>query len=229
MGMKKKITLFMLAVLGMAMHGVAQEVEVPQFFNFVKVDAGVNLRKAPSANSPRLVIDRNTKCATWEQSPNSGHEACRADVVPVMGYKDGFYQALYYGRECIRTELVWIKADYCHEVTRTPLKAPTLWRFKKVYDYAMKHGGLYADIDLDEGGVVTLGRMVDGVYVESIWDDNDPSYSESLENVTPASFKSFVDSHKAWKTTLYYYSVNNENVWREINMMGISMQMKTFK
>lgn len=180
--MNKKLC-FLVVMLGMALQGMAQEpftvMKFP-FRKFVRLNDGVNLRKSPSANSPRLVSRLNELDdpeVVWLDRPlRKGEQAARvtASVVlepslmpsymPKVKVADGWLCGYYEG------EYVYFMEKFCKPVSMRPLSADEDFNFSDIDDLAVVKSGKYKDYCVTKStGLgdwsLSLGKYANGVFV----------------------------------------------------------------
>ena len=176
--MKKIFTLLFIAILA-SVSGMAKEpfrVKLPPFRRYVKVADGVNLRQAPTTQSPRLVEQReecthlNIYELVWKTGPLKRNEQpARATALPVwersfmpaLKEADGWLCGQYEGK------LVYVKENFCKEVRRRSLPRTERLDFDdlvviptgkyKDYVFAVRRSfGLWS---------LEMGQYVDGMFV----------------------------------------------------------------
>lgn len=182
MTMRKNLMFLFIAVFGVTLHSEAQEsfkVKMPPFKKYVKVENGVNLRQAPTAESPQLVIqDQGYTSIEWSNDFPNG-KPCRAQVLPVWDssisteVKDSKdWLCGNYGGY-----MVYVMKKFCKEVSLRPLvlPAPKSSDFK---DLVRIETGKYKDycIGLFEYDIygkrvpfkyIRVGKYVDGMFIFS--------------------------------------------------------------
>ena len=155
--------LFLTSVMvGMTLQGFGQtKVILPKFQKIVKVDAGVNIRKAPSTSSQKLIEyydpedeggESSGVTVKWEEVKDRRHKpkAVNAEAVPVIGEVGDWYKVYYsngydWGGESF-SGIAYIAKKFCHDAELTPvqftpsrktqkyLNSAVLW-FNNLYKY----------------------------------------------------------------------------------------------
>lgn len=193
--MNKKL-FFLVVILGMALQGMAQEpftVKKPPFRKFVRLNDGVNLRKSPSANSPRLVLregESTEGCAdntetVWLNRPlRKNEQAVRATILPVWeqsfkptikvadGWLCGYYDTPAILRPNFCDEnIVYVMERFCEPISLRPLSEDEdVNSFSDLYDLVVIKSGKYKDYCIatssdGENFYLNLGRYVDGMFI----------------------------------------------------------------
>lgn len=168
--------LFLTSVMvGMALQGLGQtKVILPKFQKIVKVDAGVNIRKAPSASSQKLIEyydpeneggESSGVTVKWEEAKDRRYKpkAVNADAVPVVGEVGDWYKVYYsngydWGGESF-SGIAYIAKKFCHDAEVTPVQFTPSRKTQKYKNYF---------IETDNSGgdwVLHLGKYVDGSLV----------------------------------------------------------------
>ncbi len=178
--MKNIFTLLLIAILA-SVSGMGKEpfrVKLPPFRRFVKVADGVNLRQAPTTQSPRLVEQReegthlNIYELVWKTGPLKHNEQpARAKVLPV--WEQSFMPALKEADSWLcgqyEGKLVYVKESFCKEVRLRPLS-----RTEHLYfdDLVVIPTGKYRDYVFavsysytDGCWLLNMGQYVDGIFV----------------------------------------------------------------
>ncbi len=173
--MKKRFIFLLVAMIGMTLQSMGQtKVIVPRFQKFVMVDAGVNIRKAPSASSQRLIEYYNSEdeggessgvTVKWEEVKDRRYKpkAVNAEAVPVIGEVGEWYKVYYsngydWGGESF-SGIAYIAKKFCHDAEVTPVPFTPSRKTQKYKNYY---------IEVDDGGgdlVLHLGKYVDGLLV----------------------------------------------------------------
>ena len=215
--MKKSFFIF-LAVLGMTVQGMAQEIMVPAWEKFVRINKdGVNLRKAPNAQSARLMVKEYEVECTYvtELSWTAGNGKkpfylSKGQVVPVIDESGQWYHVfLDSGYD------VYIRRDYC-----TPAESRGLTidentpYFGEGIGQAYKVKGnndlyiAYYENEVD-GSSVLIGkpfgtgivwRSYDGLfeYLQSLSGQNyGYGLDTKISKISDTRLKQFMQSHKA--------------------------------
>lgn len=169
----KKMLFLLIAIVGITLQGMAQtpfKVKTPPFKKFVKVIASdVNLRKAPSTNSPRLIYEEDEMgdlYPSWSSGKiRPGQEVAHAKVLPVcessdfpdVNNVDGWLCGHYEG------QFVYIMKKFCEEVSLRPLpknngciSTITTGKYK---DYCFLMEESYG------GFLFRMGQYVNGMYI----------------------------------------------------------------
>lgn len=189
MGMKKRISIFMLAVLGMAIQGEAQEVEVPQFqdmkvpkfLTFVMANSNnVNIRESPSVLSAKLVWQQ-TGDGFWDgqfmwdkTAANPSIPAMKKyseksifPVFPVIEEKGEWYHILF--NDMGSTYDAFILKSLCMSMQQKPITESYV---KGYLEYAFRDDGKYKGYTLlrgrlfendGDGELLFVGRIIDGI------------------------------------------------------------------
>ena len=181
MTMRKNLLFLFIAVFGVTLQSEAQEsfkVKTPPFKKYVRVENGVNLRQAPTVESPKLVLQEGYQGLSieWSNDFPDGNP-CRAQVLPVWDssisteVKDSKdWLCGHYGGY-----MVYVMKKYCKEVSWRPLTlpAPKSSGFK---DLVRIETGKYKDycIGLTEYDIygkrvpfkyIRVGKYVDGMFI----------------------------------------------------------------
>ena len=170
--MTKNIALLLSAITAMALKMQGQAtVVLPKFQKVVTVDEGVNIRKAPSTKSQRLIEYYNPEdeggessgvTVKWEEPRDRRYKpkAVNATAVPVIGETGDWYKVYYsngydWGGEAF-SGVAYIMKKFCHDVEVVPVQFTPSKKTKKYKKYF---------ISIDDGGgdiVLHLGKNVDG-------------------------------------------------------------------
>ena len=190
--MNKKL-FFLVVMLGMALQGMAQEpftVTKFPFRKFVRLNDGVNLRKSPSANSPRLVSRFQEDDGFGIPAPNllwlnrplrKNEEAARATILPVWeqsfkptikvadGWLCGYYDTppILEPNFCDEN-IVYVMEKFCKPVSLRPLSEDEdVYSFSDLYDLVVIKSGKYKDycIATSNDFYLNLGKYVDGMFI----------------------------------------------------------------
>lgn len=229
--MTKKSLLFILTMIGISLQGYGQQkVVVPKFQKFVKVDAGVNIRKSPSTTSQRLIEYYNPEdeggessgiTVKWEEARDRRYKpkAVNADIIPVMGETGDWYQVYYsngydWGMEAF-SGVAYISKKFCHDVELAPVSFTPSNKAQAFKDYF---------IEIDDGGgdlVLHLGKHTGGMLVR-LQSKDWVGYDEiekltDRENPTDANFRHLITlfTNKASSLT---YRAKGSNEEYKINL-----------
>ena len=121
----KKVLLLLVALVGIALQSEAQmSLKVPKWEKFASITTeGVNLRKAPSTNSPKLYSKDNSwghhSEFDYSWSPRSGyipHRLEKGTILPVVKETDEWYCLFIDGFEDI-----YVMKIFCSLVTPIPI------------------------------------------------------------------------------------------------------------
>lgn len=182
--MKKKLLLLLIAVFGVVLQNEAQtpfKVKTPPFRKFVKITANdVNLRKSPSAQSPKLIyctvesdLGGTIDEMVWSNKPLARNErAVRATVLPVR--EPSLFPTVKTSSDWIcgdyKNKSVYVMKKFCKEVPLRPLDLPDLHSTGftntikigsgKYKDYCI--GTIYNEIGEK---MIRLGKYVNGMFV----------------------------------------------------------------
>lgn len=178
--MKKRFMFLLMAMAGMALQSMGQipfNVETPKYQKFVKVTAsGVNLRKAPNTNSPRLIFseadDGCLDCGpslVWSNKPlKNGDEAARASLLPVIGESGDWYHVHFFQDEYGGySENVYIMKKFCTDVALRPLSLPA----PQYLNIVKVSSGKYKDLCIEwyygeyDSENLRVGRFVNGMFI----------------------------------------------------------------
>lgn len=180
--MNRKIIIAFVALIGMAMQGIAQVpfgVGFPSPNNFVKVTAtGVNLRKAPSTSSPRLIFRNNVSddcldcdpSLTWSsRSLRKGDKPINPKLLYIMGESGDWWYVKYYQDaygDGGYSEKGYIMKKFCKRLTprSLPLSAP---KDKNIVVVTTgKYEGLCLEwlFGYEDRQILRIGRFINGVY-----------------------------------------------------------------
>lgn len=229
--MTKKSLFLALTMIGISLQSMGQQkIVVPKFQKFVKVDAGVNIRKSPTTSSQRLIEYYNPEdeggessgvSVKWEEARDRRYKpkAVNAGVVPVMGETGDWYQVYYsngydWGGESF-SGVAYISKKFCHDVELVPVSFTPSNKARAFKDYF---------IEIDDGGgdlVLHLGKHIGGMLVR-LQSKNWVGYDEiekltDRENPTDANFRHLITlfTNKASSLT---YRAKGSNEEYKINL-----------
>ncbi len=173
------VAAIVLCIIGISMcgggSGVDFEVQLPAWKKFVVVGDNVNLRKAPDANSPRLMEEQGEMDSqfVWENEmntydmPRSPFRVRNNVACPVLSETEEWYEIrvqMGWGYDDAFTETVYVMKKFCKEVVPQSASNPYFYKIPKG-----KYKGKY--LYYDRGGMyampssMTLGWEIDGGYV----------------------------------------------------------------
>ena len=132
--MIKKLLCLLVAMLGMALQGRAQELKVPVWERFVRVNKeGINLRKAPNATSAKLFYEERMgalegNAYSWQpQSGYSPYSPYRGQILPVIKEENGWYLVhLDYETDA------YVNKNFCNDVTPQNINYGGTDRLKRI-------------------------------------------------------------------------------------------------
>ncbi len=229
--MKRKKIYILFTMIGISLQSMGQQkVIVPKFQKYVKVDAGVNIRKSPSTTSQRLIEYYNPEdeggessgiTVKWEEARDRRYKpkAVNADVVPVISETGDWYQVYYsngydWGMEAF-SGVAYISKKFCYDVELAPISFTPSKNARTFKDYI---------VEIDEGGgdiVVNLWKHLGGVLVRLQskqfvgWDEAEKI--KDKENPTDANFRHLITlfTNKASSLT---YRTKGSNEEYKINL-----------
>lgn len=216
----KKYLILMLMLAIVVVQGeaqnVTQNVMVPAWEKFVRVNReGVNLRKAPNAQSARLMVHTSeVECiyvSTLSWTAGAGktpYNLQKDEVVPVIGIEGDWYHIYISGFDNIHD--AYIRRDFCSEVT--PCNPHT-------GDWIYVIGGTNLSLsveenELDEDFSVSVGRQQrnKGIvwthypglyeYLMSITSGDSSYLSQRMGSniITERQLNQFINSHEGFET-----------------------------
>lgn len=173
--MKLRKIVMLLAILeGMALQGLAQKVDLNSLRLVEITTDGVNMRKAPSTNSPKLMAQRLTggegcesiAITVWSDSKKTlgftreSKALHKGNVLPIEAEVGDWYKALYW--DAAGTFEVYVSKQFCREVRRQHITNP--------YGTAITSGpykGWYVmdNSDLENDEEYILGHLINGFMV----------------------------------------------------------------
>lgn len=121
----KKVLVLLIAIVGLTGQSMAQmTLKVPKWNKFVKINAeGVNLRKSPNRNSPKLLSrgwDWSTEFSWTAKEDFATFHLEPGIILPVLKETDEWY-CLYFAYPAYSTLLwsseIYIMKQYCTEVS----------------------------------------------------------------------------------------------------------------
>ena len=189
--MIKRLGFMALALIGFALQGAAQTtVKLPKVLKFVKVEEGVNLRKGPSASTPRLIFQSNIDDDCLDCEPSlvfsnkqlrKGDEPARASLLPVLGEEGDWYKVLFCDEGVYSSE-AYVMKRFCKDAKERPLTLPP----PHDLHFAVVTSGKHANLCLQwlfgwyDERILRLGEYVDGKFIFSraITFSNSDSYQE---------------------------------------------------
>lgn len=246
--MKKRILFLFVAAIGMALQGTAQEaftVKVPPFRKFVKITASdVNLRQAPSAQSPRLVMRSEENeigdvfdNLVWSNRPIARNEkVIHAKVLPV--WESTILPTVKDSKDWIcghhEGKMVYVMRKFCKEVSLRPLSlpAPKLPGFR---DFIKIESGKYKDYciaicqNMIDEQYFRLGKYVNGMFIFNYTVYSELMFSKDLSSDGSLDLKKLIKNEQALDTLMnmdfdisrnynpiIFYGVIGDNNWYSI-------------
>lgn len=170
--MKQRLFILLIALAGMTMQSMGQN-KFPKLDKIVKVKSGVNIRKAPSVNSQRLITyydasedigDGDGIIVKWEEPSDRKFKptAFYADEVEIVWGESGDWYRIYL--PIMANSYGYVAKQFCKEVERTPLKFTS--EQPDFVKNAKKHNNYFVFENSDLGGeTIALGCLVDGMCV----------------------------------------------------------------
>lgn len=197
----RKVTFLLLAMLGMTLQSMGQipfGVGFPSPTNFVKVmGTGVNIRKAPSTSSPRLVFRDNVSDDCMDCDPSlawasgalkKGDKPVNPQLLYIRGESgDWWYVKFYedaYG-DGGYSEMGYIMKKFCKSLT--PKNLPTTPPRDK--HIIILSSGKYQGMCIEwlygyyDRQVLRIGRYIDGVYAFAYSVEFSKNYRETNETL----------------------------------------------
>lgn len=178
----RKIFSIIVAISSLMATSVVQAftVEAPKWDKLaITTTEDVNIRKEPTASSPRLLVDWEkvdnyqipiNYFAYWSSSAPQGsvNPISFTGPVPVVSEKDGWIEVLNAGPKCETNG--WVNAKFCKIVRPNPI---TLENTEQFNNFSLIPSGpdevyaLYAlcDAEMDNNATFYLGRLINGVIV----------------------------------------------------------------
>lgn len=169
--MNSRFLFTFVALVGFTIQNVAQT-GVPKLGKIIKIKSGVNIRRAPSTNSQRLITyydasqaigDDDGTIIKWEKFSDNRHKptAYHANEIEVVNGESGDWYRIYIP---IVHSYGYVAKQFCQEVERTPLKFTS--EQPDFIKNAKKYNNYFVFDDSDLGGeAIALGYFVDGMCV----------------------------------------------------------------
>lgn len=203
--MKQRLLFLLVALVGMTMQSTAQ------FVKYVRVNTDdVNLRKSPSATSPKLMDtwDEGDHYFAWSGTSDAkGMSACHPRQDEVLGVKEicgEWLKILKNGQKCesgeCTMEYAYIMTKYCEEVHPVTTTSTMYNKFQNEHRVdnviadcpSGKYNGRFVAkfdqcTEADSYGGLRLGRHVDGklVFEHAIVIGIIPDFSQAKLYVNP--------------------------------------------
>lgn len=172
-------------MFGMTLQGMAQKVDLNNVKFIVVTMDGVNLRKAPSTNSAKLMCETmivseeedgtetlaypvwsDTRCKQGYK--RSVCQPYKGQILPFVGDVDGWYKAMYH-MEMEGTTEVYISKQFCREVPKQDITVNT--SFSSYGSITIIKSGSYKNYfvldnsDPENGEEMIIGHLVNGMIV----------------------------------------------------------------
>lgn len=207
--MEKRLLILLVALVGMTMQSVGQT-NVPKLGKIIKVKRGVNIRKAPSVNSQRLITyydasedvgDGDGTVVKWEEPSDRKFKptAFYADEVEIVRGESGDWYRIYL--PIMANSYGYIAKQFCNEVERTPLKFSS--EQPDFVKNAKMRNNFFVFEDSDLGGeAIALGHLVNGMCV--VYSNLYYQRSEDEKSITL-----WIDANTEKKITFENYLYDN--------------------
>lgn len=210
----KRFLMTLVALAGIALGSMAQtEPKVPKFTKFVIVKPGVNLRKAPSTQSPRLVsvITHGKQVFQWEKASNVKSQPVSIDgVYPVIDETSEWYHIVY---DTSSNVFVYVSKKLCTPYKISPISKSYLNNCGAGNDLHIRTAGKYKGYCIMRGWFESLfteslyvGKLKNGVLVGKKVAPNDYEIPEFLSQLKDAEIDKILVNTKNDKD-IYCYGV----------------------
>lgn len=233
--MKKRNVMFLFAVLGVALQGVAQSEELPKFSKYVKLTShDVNIRRQPSTTSEKCArwgwVSRNAKLSEWEHIDET--------VFAVIGESGDWYKVYLTffdqdeGDRYYNGDIGYIMKKFCKDVYIKQLSLPV-----PNYNIKIINSGIYHDTCfLLDDDCLFIGNVKNGMFVfdnlVKVWGNVGRYYREAgthFQKDIQFDFMRFIygeDVYGEVGSSLDLDKLINSNLPLAILMSGLSKTQK---
>lgn len=213
--MSKRFLMTLVALAGIVLQSVAQtDLKVPKFTKFVNVKYGVNVRKAPSTQSARLVLVEKggRQEVKWEEASDdkaNTQPVSTGAFYPVVDETPEWYHIAY---DASKNVFAYVSKKYCIPHIISPINKKYITNTGN--DLHIRTAGKYKGYCVMHGWFKSLftenlyiGKLKNGVLVGKKIESGEYSIPEHLSQLTDNEIDKIFANTKNDNNTCFVYGV----------------------